>query len=362
MEDWEATETSLVTNPQYEVKIQAGQYYWDGDEWTTSDSSVIKTLAYKGIPDTIGEYGYTGVFSEQTSVIPTSLSSDTLTITFFNPTHDSGDFPIANFSGFEFAILDEFEVAGDYIDYRESNTGNLSVNYDIGTIYYGDRITFNSKSGLRKFSAISFINGELEAKGRDVWSLHSSGLLILDILNFYKDTKEIIRGETFSNYLPYETIAYDSKDYFCTSSSLNIYTGRSTLTMIETLTTTDATDGIIEVPGKPSVPGLQPIAGAIQRANYISPLGVLNADVSIESGGSSGTLSSQVQYLNADGELTELITAGTADFIQAVVSRPEFSSKQNNVPSKSQVFLFSYDGTGGLTDNRISGFSGWVCR
>ena len=73
--------------------------------------------------------------------------------------------------------------------------------------------------------------------------------------------------------------------------------------------------------------------------------------------GSTGAVGDRIQYLNSSGELTELRTAGVADFIQTVVSRPEFSSKQNNVPSKGQVLLMSYDGTGGLTDNEISGFT-----
>ena len=73
--------------------------------------------------------------------------------------------------------------------------------------------------------------------------------------------------------------------------------------------------------------------------------------------GVTGAVADRIQYLNSSGELTELITAGSADFIQTVVSRPEFSSKQNNVPSKGQVLLMSYDGTGGLTDNEISGFT-----
>jgi hypothetical protein len=128
--------------------------------------------------------------------------------------------------------------------------------------------------------------------------------------------------------------------------------------MIETAVSTDATDGIIEIPGKPPISSISTLAGVVKRSNYITPSGELKADVTIESGGSSGSLSSQVQYLNDDGQLTEIISAGTADFIQTIISRPEFSSKQNNVPSKSQVFLFSYDGTGGLTDNYISGFTG----
>jgi hypothetical protein len=73
--------------------------------------------------------------------------------------------------------------------------------------------------------------------------------------------------------------------------------------------------------------------------------------------GVTGAIADRIQYMNDSGYLTELITTGTADFIQSVVSRPEFSAKQNNVPSKGQVLLFSYDGTGGLTDNYISGFT-----
>ena len=351
-----ATETSLVTSAEYEVKIQAGQYYWDGSDWTTSDSSLTNTLAYKGVPDFDNQYTYTGIFALDTQPVPDDLNADLLTITFFNPTHSGGDFPIANFSSFEFAITDEEVFPNNYIDYRESNTGDISVNYDIGTIYYGDRITYNSKSGLRKSSATDFINGEWKRRGETLESSFQR-LLILDILNFYKDTKELIQVETFSNYLHWQTISYDGKDYFCTSSSCNLYTGRSTFTMIETAVSTDATDGIIEIPGKPPISGISTLSGAVTRSNYITPSGELKADVTIESGGSSGSLSSKVQYLNDDGKLTEIISAGTADFIQTVISRPEFSSKQNNVPSKGQVLLMSYDGTGGLTDNEISGFT-----
>ena len=303
-----ATESSLVTDAQYEVKIQAGEYYWDGEEWTTTDSSVIKELAYRGVPDVGAQYTYTGVCSISTSSVPTPLSSDLLTITFFNPTHNGGDFSIANFSDFEFAITEEQVFANNYIDYRDSNTGDVSVNYDIGTIYYGDRITYNSKSGLRKNSVTDFINGEWKRRGETLLTSFQQ-LLILDILDFYKDTKEIINGDIFTNYLPYQTITYDSKDYFCTSHSLNIYTGRSSVSLIETLTTTDPKDGLIAVPGIPPISGIGTLASTAQRANYISPSGELKSDVSIESGGGSGTLSSQVQNLNDDGEFefTELV-------------------------------------------------------
>ena len=354
----QATDSSLVTNAQYEVRIQAGQYYYDGLEWVDGVvSTITRTLDYRGIPDSFNQYSYIGDFGINTVRVPDDLDTDLLTITFFNPTHSGGDFLIGNFSDFEFSINESQENPNNYIDYRESNTGDISVNYDIGTIYYGDRITYNSKSGLRKSSAIDFINGEWKRRGETLESSFQR-LLILDILNFYKDTKELIQAETFSNYLHWQTISYDGKDYFCTSSSCNLYTGRSTFTMIETAVSTDATDGIIEIPGKPPISGISTLSGAVTRSNYITPSGELKADVTIESGGSSGSLSSKVQYLNDDGELTEIISAGTADFIQNIVSRPEFSSKQNNVPSKSQVFLFSYDGTGGLTDNEISGFSG----
>ena len=353
----QATDSSLVTNAQYEVRIQAGQYYYDGLEWVDGVvSTITRTLDYRGIPDSFNQYSYIADFGINTVRVPDDLDTDLLTITFFNPTHSGGDFLIGNFSDFEFSINENQENPNNYIDYRESNDGDISVNYNIGTIYYGDRITYNSKSGLRKSSAIDFINGEWYRRGETLESSFQR-LLILDILNFYKDTKELIQAETFSNYLHWQTISYDGKDYFCTSSSCNLYTGRSTFTMIETAVSTDATDGIIEIPGKPPISGISTLSGVVTRSNYITPSGELKADVTIESGGSSGSLSSKVQYLNDDGKLTEIISAGTADFIQTVVSRPEFSSKQNNVPSKGQVLLMSYDGTGGLTDNEISGFT-----
>ncbi len=353
-----ATSVGKVTSPEAEVRVKAGQYYWDGSQWTTSPADVVFTMPVgnNDLPDVDNQYTYSAVIDIDTSLVPDNLNTDELEITFFNPTHSGGDFTIANFSGFVFAITDEEIFANNYIDYRESNTGDISVNYDIGTIYYGDRITYNSKSSEVKSSAIDFINGEWYRRGETLESSFQR-LLILDILNFYKDTKELIQVETFSNYLHWQTISYDGKDYFCTSSSCNLYTGRSTFTMIETAVSTDATDGIIEIPGKPPISGISTLSGAVTRSNYITPSGELKADVTIESGGSSGSLSSKVQYLNDDGKLTEIISAGTADFIQNIVSRPEFSSKQNNVPSKGQVLLMSYDGTGGLTDNEISGFT-----
>ena len=305
-----ATSVGKVTSPEAEVRVKAGQYYWDGSQWTTSPADVVFTMPVgnNDLPDVDNQYTYSAVIDIDTSLVPDNLNTDELEITFFNPTHSGGDFTIANFAGFVFAITDEEIFANNYIDYRESNTGDISVNYDIGKIYYGDRITYNSKSGLRKSSAIDFINGEWKRRGETLESSFQR-LLILDILNFYKETKELIQAETFSNYLHWQTISYDGKDYFCTSSSCNIYTGRSTFTMIETAVSTDATDGIIEIPGKPPISGISTLSGVVTRSNYITPSGELKADVTIESGGASGTLSSQIQNLNDDGEfeLTKLV-------------------------------------------------------
>mgnify|MGYP000075831055 CR=1 FL=1 len=115
-----------------------------------------------------------------------------------------------------------------------------------------------------------------------------------------------------------------------------------------------------EIPPKTSRIEIKPFDTAVKlpvrTKDIANDDGEILDTVAIE--GSSGAVGDRIQYLNSSGELTEIISAGSADFKQTVVSRPEFSSKQNNVPSKSQVFLFSYDGTGGLTDNYISGFSG----
>jgi hypothetical protein len=305
-----ATSVGKVTSPEVEVRVKAAQYYWDGNQWTTSATDIVipMPVGNNDLPDTDNQYTYSAVIEVDTSLVPDDLNTDELEITFFNPTHSGGDFTIANFAGFEFAITDEEVFANDYIDYRESNTGELSIVYNIGTIYYGDRITYNSKSGLRKSSVLDFINGEWKRRGEALESSFQR-LLILDILNFYKDTKELIQAETFSNYLPWQTVSYDGKDYFITSSSCNLYTGRSSLTMMETALSTDATDGIVEIPGKPPVSSISTLAGVVTRSNYITPSGELKSDVTIESGGSSGTLSSQVQNLNDDGEfeLTKLV-------------------------------------------------------
>lgn len=181
-------------------------------------------------------------------------------------------------------------------------------------------------------------------------------LLVDDILQFTSYPKRLLNatikivGSTIYN--PNRSALYDSIEWIYGGGTLDGTTGNWTVKWIEA-GKVDETNTI----------DLTPVYGdddfsIERRTSGLLPDGTIAASTEVESGGSSGSLSSRVQYLNNDGELTEIISAGTADFIQNIVSRPEFSSKQNNVPSKSQVFLFSYDGTGGLTDNEISGFSG----
>jgi len=245
-----AVSTAEVRGAQIEVQIKVGQYYWDGGEWTEEQSTISYQLFYNRIPNRLNEYEYVRGIQVSTVAVPNDLDTDQLEITFFNPTFTGGEFPIANYYDFEFAITETDKLPENYIDYRESNTGDASVDYDIGTIYYGDRVTYNSRSGLREQTTTEFINGEWKRRGEALESSFQR-LLILDILNFYKDTKELIQAETFSNYVPWKTVSYDGKDYFVTSSSCNLYTGRSSLAMLETAVSTDATDGIIDTPGKP---------------------------------------------------------------------------------------------------------------
>ena len=305
----QATASAKVFFPEASVRVQAGQYYWDGSQWTTSatDLSFPLPFANDDLPDVDGQYSYYTNIAVSTSVVPDDLTSDLLTITFFNPTHSTASFLTGQFTGFSFAIAEEEVFPENEINYRESNDGDISVNYDIGTIYYGDKVTVNSKSGFKRTS-VDFIVGGWYRRGETLESSFQR-LLILDILNFYKDTKDLIQVDTVSNYLPWQTIEYKNKNYFCTSSSCNLYTGQSRLTMIETAVSTDTTEGIIEVPGLKPIREIAPLTGAIIRSNYITPSGELKADVTIESGGSSGTLSSQVQNLNNDGEfeLTKLV-------------------------------------------------------
>lgn len=100
--------------------------------------------------------------------------------------------------------------------------------------------------------------------------------------------------------------------------------------MIETAVSTDATDGIIEIPGKPPISGISTLSGVVTRSNYITPSGELKADVTIQSGGASGTLSSQVKNLNDDGVLTRDETTDDANVYRPAPSAVTLSAGTYN--------------------------------
>lgn len=306
-----------------------------------------------------GQFGqfWVGSFSISTDDLPQG-DNETFFITFYRATDNLSNNHTANYNNVEFVINDvNADNNSESIGFLASTNKAYSYQYKMADVYFGDAVVEYQRSKYLEDDGAGGLQNtnswQYRGETRDKSFIE---LLSEDVLNFMNKAKRLLNAtvkipSTTTPLNVNTALAYDGIIWVYLGGSLDS-TGNWNLKLIEA--------GKVD---NGNTVDLTPVYGdrdfqLLRRTSGLLADGTIKKTTEIESGGSSGTLSSQVQYLNADGKLTELITAGTADFIQAVASRPEFSSKQNNVPSKSQVFLFSYDGTGGLTDNRISGFSG----
>lgn len=330
------------------------------NEWVDIADITGGSGNYRNILDLTqqGQFGqiWAGSFSISTDFLPAGTDEE-FKITFYRATNSSSTNNTAFYKNVNFVINDiNADNNSESIRLFGTSPNNYSYIYNMQDVYFGDAVVTFQKSKYVYIPASTFQDTSLWGYKGDTRTKEFVELLVDDILQFTSYPKRLLNatikivGSTIYN--PNRSALYDSIEWIYGGGTLDGTTGNWTVKWIEA-GKVDETNTI----------DLTPVYGdddfsIERRTSGLLPDGTIAASTEVESGGSSGSLSSRVQYLNDDGELTEIISAGTADFIQNIVSRPEFSSKQNNVPSKSQVFLFSYDGTGGLTDNEISGFSG----
>jgi len=297
-----ATNTPLVKGY---ILIKYGTDYWDGDSWETYSSGF-------GVPIELDQSSpfsslYTGTVSILTDFIPSG--SEELSITLYRAEEfDSGG------SFDEYALLTTYNlsVSVDDIDADKNNESQkifassgdfYTYEYDLADIYFGDAIVEYQKS---KYTFSDGSNTSSWAYKGDTRNLSFIELITEDILGFLSKPKKYLRAIIRDDFEPYKVLQYDGSFWIYLGGTLNGKTGEWQVLLVESgKADPNATIGITDEFAPPG----EIVQGIYGKTRYLRSDGSISNSATIESGGSSGTLSSQVQNLNNDGEfeLTKLV-------------------------------------------------------
>ena len=318
-----ATNTPLVKGY---ILIKYGTDYWDGDSWETYSSG-------NGVPIELDQSSpfssiYTGTVSILTDFIPSG--SEELSITLYRAEEfDSGG------SFDEYALLTTYNlsVSVDDIDADKNNESQkifassgdfYTYEYDLADIYFGDAIVEYQKS---KYTFSDGSNTSSWAYKGDTRNLSFIELVTEDILGFLSKPKKYLRAIIRDDFEPYKVLQYDGSFWIYLGGTLNGKTGEWQVLLVESgKADPNATIGITDEFAPPG----EIVQGIYGKTRYLRSDGSISNSATIESGGASGTLSSQLQNLNDDGVLTRDETTDDANVYRPAPSAVTLSAGTYN--------------------------------
>jgi hypothetical protein len=318
-----ATNTPLVKGY---ILIKYGTDYWDGDSWETYSSGF-------GVPIELDQSSpfsslYTGTVSILTDFIPSG--SEELSITLYRAEEfDSGG------SFDEYALLTTYNlsVSVDDIDADKNNESQkifassgdfYTYEYDLADIYFGDAIVEYQKS---KYTFSDGSNTSSWAYKGDTRNLSFIELVTEDILGFLSKPKKYLRAIIRDDFEPYKVLQYDGSFWIYLGGTLNGKTGEWQVLLVESgKADPNATIGITDEFAPPG----EIVQGIYGKTRYLRSDGSISNSATIESGGASGTLSSQLQNLNEDGVLTRDETTDDANVYRPAPSAVSLSAGTYN--------------------------------
>jgi len=287
------------------ILIKYGTDYWDGSTWTTYSSGqgitidLDKSSPFSSI--------YSNTVSIETDFIPSGDEELSVTIYRAEEFDSGGSFD-------EYALLTTYQLSAsvDDIDAEKNNesqkifatSGNFyTYEYDLADIYFGDAIVEYQKS---KYTFSDGSNTSSWGYKGGARTLSFIELIAEDILGFLNEAKPYLRAVIKEDFEPYKVLQYDGYYWLYLGGSLNGKTGNWNVLLVRSgKADPSATIGITDEFG----PAAEIVPGIYGKIRGLQSDGSIGSDTVVESGGGSGTLSSQVQNLNDDGEfeLTKLV-------------------------------------------------------
>ena len=184
-----------------------------------------------------------------------------------------------------------------------SSDAFYTYEYDLADIYFGDAIVEYQKS---KYTFADGTNTSSWAYKGDSRTLSFIELIPEDILGFLSEAKPYLKAVIKEDFEPYKILQYDGGYWLYLGGTLDGKTGNWDVLLVKSgVSDPNSTIGITDE----FLPAGEVIPGIYGKVRGLQSDGSIGASTVVQSGGSSGTLSSQVKNLNDDGEfeLTKLV-------------------------------------------------------
>lgn len=200
-----------------DIKVRVGQYYFDGNVWTTDVNDRV-TIPMTGGGFLIdGEYQYTGFISISTPPVPSDATSP-IEIEFFNaeiiPDGGGGNI-VPNSTGWSPILEVDNPVVPDEsstaIDFLLTQTKLESSRYDHGALLFGDGPSGNSRGAISRPDG-SLTNAQwrrLSDSNRDFYEV-----LLKEIMDVQRSSSRLISAQLWGGYEPHQIISYQGENYF----------------------------------------------------------------------------------------------------------------------------------------------------
>ena len=260
-------DASFSEEPYAEVEIRVGDLYYDASltvaDWVNTATRIrIPLLDTTGTGEVIRDGGtaerqnFAGTFNIITKIVPTLLTAgDTLTIIIYPAV-----LPIeatTNYLGLSLDISNnDAEKQSKSIKYEVSQSGDYSLGYDDGAVYFGSGPTVSSPG------ALFFSNTNPTPLTNSLitnWNRRGTTPDRILAINIIKETLDQTRGYRGileasikkTGYSPSKTLEYDGKYWFYIGGTFDGFTGDWTVVFKENALAlaTDVQVTVIDEPG-----------------------------------------------------------------------------------------------------------------
>nr|BDD43947.1 hypothetical protein 11 [bacterium] len=198
------------------LKIVAGQYYWNGTVWTTTDTQITYNVSGGGFQDDEGNYYYDGSFNINTAPIPADATA-TFQVIFYNGNINASPDVVADqtiFDNVDFAIIGATaEANSTSIEYQLTQVDAFSEIYQMPDQYFGDGPSASSRSALRYSIANSDVTSQWNRRGLGTADRTYFENFLKDLMDFQRSKARRMEAEIWGAYDPLSASNYNSNTF-----------------------------------------------------------------------------------------------------------------------------------------------------
>jgi hypothetical protein len=174
---------------------------------------------------------YAGYFGIETTPVP--VGGGNLTITYFAyPQSPVGS--VIAYSDNEFTVVgDEANQIATSIRYELTQALDYSVNYNDGQVLYGEGPVAFSDSALSSLNTTNsqIVDGWYRRGNVTDWSF--AELFTREVMEFQIGAVRLLSATIMGNIDPSKVVSYDAKAFYVAGSDYNVFTGQTTVSLIE---------------------------------------------------------------------------------------------------------------------------------